>query len=214
MRRVQETLLFEEDLVRFHLMPVSEVVRELRARPDHMREELEEHLRRFFDSEHVVIEQRRVAAAKMTIALLPRTGVLIREVLFTFDRHELYPVHFAFLCYMDEVPDISFGRDVPYLLREYLSRVKLNKGHSAWTAAMILGEHVHPERGVELLEEVARHGGTATGREMAVVGLGKALRRVHDDVRTQIQELVRGIASGDRSKSVRAAAESVIQGIV
>jgi hypothetical protein len=214
--RLHESSVFDEDLVRFHLMPVSEVAKDLRARPEEAGAELEESLRRFFDSEHVVVESRRVAAVKMAIALLPRTGPLIRQVLMTFDRHELYPVHFSFLCYMDEVGsiDMSFGRGVPYLLRDYLSRVKLSKGHSAWTAAVLLGEHFPPDRGVELLEEVALNGSTAIGREMSVIGLGKALGRVSDGGRRHIEALVARVASGDKSKSVRAVAASVLKGVV
>jgi len=206
----------DEDILLFYKVPALEVAKAMRSAEPEARAEYLRKLREIFDSVKASREDLRISAVKVAIALLPDSGVLVEELMMRFERPGDSQIHFSFLCYLDETYNIDrgFAERVPAVVRDFLMRVKAVPSEAAWMAGDFLGIHVPPDQGIPALQDVASRGSTATGREAAIVGLGRAMQRLKQDKREPIEAFLRQLSETDRSKSVRQTAEMVLSGIL
>jgi hypothetical protein len=206
----------DEDILLFYKVPALEVAKVMRPADPQVKAEYLGKLREIFDSVKASREDLRISAVKVAIALLPDSAVLVEELMMRFERPDDNQIHFSFLCYLDETYNIDrgFAERVPAVVRDFLMRVKAAPSEAAWMAGDFLGIHVPPDQGIPALQDVASRGSTATGREAAVVGLGRAMQRLKPDKRESIEAFLRQLSETDRSKSVRQTAEMVLNGIL
>jgi hypothetical protein len=206
----------DEDILLFYKVPAIEVAKSIRAADPETRAEYLAKLREIFDSVKAAREDLRISAVKAAIALLPDSGMLVEELMMRFERPGDGQIHFSFLCYLDETYNIDrgFAERVPAVVRDFLMRVKAVPSEAAWMAGDFLGIHVPPDQGIPALQDVASRGSTATGREAAIVGLGRAMQKLKQDKREPIEAFLRQLSETDRSKSVRQTAEMVLNGIL
>jgi len=210
------THVADEDILVFYKVPALEVAKVMRAAEGEIRHEYLRKLKEIFDSVKAAREDLRISAVKVAIALLPDSAPLVEELMMRFERPGDNEIHFSFLCYLDETYNIDrgFAEKVPAVVRDYLMRVKSAPSEAAWMAGDFLGIHVPPDKGIPALQDVASRGSTATGREAAIVGLGRAMQRIKPDKRGSIEAFLRQLSQTDRSKSVRQTAEMVLNGIL
>jgi hypothetical protein len=100
-------------------------------------------------------------------------------------------------------------------MSEYLRTVKSNRGHAAWMAGHLLGDHWDARQSLPILLEVATKGRFSAGRRAAVLGLQDLHRRadVPKADRQRVVEAIDEISRLDRSRKVRAWTSGLSAGV-
>jgi hypothetical protein len=155
----------------------------------------------------------RVAIVRLLAALMPESAPTIQRWIRRRDA-DAAEVQFSLFCYLDQARDLVEGRQgaltILSLVGEYLHAVDSDRARAAWMAGDLLGDHWPLEESLEVLIRGARTGRFAAGREGAVHGLSHALERASKKDQWRIVEVLREVASQDRSRRIRRYAGQVV----
>ena len=126
-------------------------------------------------------EEQRISAATMLISLLPDSEKTIVRLLKAKGDLWDYELHFSIFCFLDFVwlsqARADFAVQVPQLVEEYLSNLKVEKASAGWMAAHLMEDHWDKKQGLECLRRVVSNGRYASGR-------GKALNEIFTRLET------------------------------
>jgi len=162
------------------------------------------------------LERTRVALAKLLIATVPDSWKIIRRLIAepsgtkTGDE-----VRFSLFCFLDHVPYLTGGRkltsEAACLVGDYLRCAVSNRGHAAWMAGDLLGDHWDVAQSVPILIDILATGKYAAGRLAALHGLEHAKEKADcaDTIRESICRAIRQAARDDRSGRVRESAKRI-----
>lgn len=160
-------------------------------------------------------ESNRVAAVKVTIALLPDSEALLERVLGTRDRGSDYENHFTLFCFLDvvqEIPELEQqARRIPRIVGNYLMSVRADTALAAWMASDLLGDHWHGDECIDILQQVLEKGRSSVARRAAVHGLAHRLSTSKGRSRVRITTALRNAERCDRNQTVRSYAHLVLQ---
>lgn len=147
------------------------------------------------------------------IATLPESEDAIHRCLIRSAGGLDSEVHFTFFCFLDNVPHLSEGAQsssrILGFVTEYLMNVRTNRGHAAWMAGDLLGDHWALDESFPILERLSREARFVAGREGAIDGLTQAVGR-EEKRKEAVVRLLTEIAGDDRSESVRHTAKTAL----
>lgn len=160
-------------------------------------------------------ERTRISAIKVGIALLPDSKPLLLKWLAARARKRHYENHFTIFCFLDTVQDEprlrSFARQVPRLIRNYLTNVRSDTAMAAWMAGDLLGDHWSRAAGTAALLHVLRESKSPVGRKAAIHGLAHRVSKGPGRDRRAIAAALEEVALHDRDKAVRIYARVVLE---
>lgn len=149
----------------------------------------------------------RIAAAKLLVALLPESLGTINQSLNKRKNRWNYELHFSLFCFLDDSQYLripaKIKKEICNLVAAYLTSVRLNTALAAWMAGHLLGQHWQGEEALSALKTAALQGRYVAGRKGALGGLKEQLAKRNDHVKAVITDLLKEIASNDRSPRLR-----------
>lgn len=155
----------------------------------------------------------RIATIKLLVGAAPYSAHIIEKLLIDKANRNAYEIHFTLFCYLHELKNLPATKRVCSRvlsqIKSYLLQIERDTSRAAWMAGDLLGDHWLLKESLPVLLGVAKEAKYVAGREAAVDGLGKALKRVGASsvYRKQILSLLKHISNSDRSKKVRRAAK-------
>jgi hypothetical protein len=161
-------------------------------------------------------EATRVGAAKILVALLPKSVLVLKRLLQKNHPKLIHEIHFSLFCYLDEVQHFdrlkSARKPVLNLLVAYLMKSKGDHAHACWMAADLLGDHWALRDSLSPLLIAAQNAKNPPARVAAISGLSKALRRCSAKDRIRIGCILEWLSKNDPSQAVRFEAETCLKG--
>lgn len=159
-------------------------------------------------------ENLRVALAKTTVALLPDSLDLMRQILANNRTGEFAELQFSLFVFLGDVNGLpgvgSVTETLLALVGGYLRTVKTAAAQAPWMAGDLLGDHWPLEESLPVLADAARFARYVPGRAGALHGLSHALARSDKRAQWRIVEVLQNVARSDRSQHVRASALHVL----
>ena len=160
--------------------------------------------------------KERIAVMKVVLGLIPHSMVMIEELIRNMNCRKDFEIHFTLFVYMDSLFNISgtkaVRQKIALLLRDYLMHVRRETALAPWMAADLLGDHWGIRESLPILIETAQKARYVAGREAAVTGLKKAMKRCENRPasRSRVLSLLSQIANEDKSETVRLSAKIVL----
>jgi hypothetical protein len=151
----------------------------------------------------------RISIIQVLVASAPRSKHVIERLIANTYGRKAYEIQFTLFCILDELNNLPEGRELRSFVLDwvgnYLIRVKHDTAHAAWMAGDMLGHHWPLKQSLPILIKVTKEAKFVSGREAAVDGLGKALKRVGKSSRhhKQILTLLQQVSISDRSENLR-----------
>lgn len=165
------------------------------------------------ESDEVGEVEFRKPLINILIAMLPDSEDAIHKCLMRSADGLGSEVHFTFFCFLDNVPQLSEGAQsssrILGFVREYLMNVRTDRGHAAWMAGDLLGDHWALDESFPILERLSREARFIAGREGAIDGLTMGVGR-EGERKESVVRLLTEIAGDDRSESVRYTAKTAL----
>jgi hypothetical protein len=158
-------------------------------------------------------EEIRVFVTRVLVAGAPMSGIVIEEVLARRKSKRDFENLFSMFCVLEHLCDMprtgTLCKRVLVMVEDFLTSARSNTAHAAWMAGDLLGHHWPEKDGISILEQIAVQGRYAAGRDAAVSGLGKAMRRKEISAKDKdgFRSLLEQAMKNDRSKHVRLAAQ-------
>lgn len=160
-------------------------------------------------------EATRVAAAKILVALLPKSMLVLKRLLKKNRPIFMQETHFSLFCYLDEVQHCdclkSASKSVLKLISTYLMERKDDSAQACWMAADLLGDHWLIRDSLLPLVTAAQKAKFPSARAAAINGLSKALRRCSAKDRNEIKFVLEWLSKHDPNEKVRSSANVVIK---
>jgi hypothetical protein len=168
-----------------YLAPFPQLRFEVEKRGPEHRKQLLSLCRSFLaDLRSRAVEEDRVSAVKLLVALLPDSANEIEDWLTEHSLEHVHEVHFSLFCFLDEVVEIpsldSYRPQIASLVEDYLAAVQSEDAFAAWMAGDLLGDHWPTVEGLPLLLRLATGAKYPAGRKGAIHGLAHLLDRVED----------------------------------
>lgn len=157
-------------------------------------------------------EVTRVFLAKVMAVLLPYSLPWLPGLLQPRPEAALAEVQFSLFCFLDAAAgDRHRGsRELLHLLEQYLLTIARDSAHAAWMAGDLLGDHWPLQESLGVLISAASNARHSAGRLAAIHGLSHALERGNKQQQWAIVDVLKRVASKDRSSRVRSYASSVL----
>jgi hypothetical protein len=156
-------------------------------------------------------EATRVFLAKLLVSLLPHALPQFAQLLQVKPRAPLAEVQFSIFCFLDGGAARPKGnRVVLRLIEHYLMSVSRDVAQAAWMAGDLLGDHWDLKESLPVLTAVVLKAHHPAGRMAAIHGLSHALDRGTKRDQWAIVDVLKRVASKDRSYKVRSYAESTL----
>ena len=156
-------------------------------------------------------ETTRVFLAKLLVSLLPHALPHLAQILEEKPRVPVAEVQFSVFCFLDGGAVGTRGhRNVLRLVEHYLMSVLSDRAQAAWMAGDLLGDHWDLRESLPVLTAVVFKARHPAGRMAAIHGLSHALDRGTKREQWMIVDVLRRVASKDRSYKVRSYAESTL----
>lgn len=147
------------------------------------------------------------------IAILPESEDAIHRCLMRSADGLDSEVHFTLFCFLENVPHLSEGAQsssrILGFVTEYLMNVRTNRGHAAWMAGDLLGDHWALDESFPILERLSRRARFVAGRQGAIAGLTQVVGR-EEQRKEAVVRVLTEIAGDDRSESVRHTAKTAL----
>jgi hypothetical protein len=154
----------------------------------------------------------RDGAARLVIALLPRTFDLFEEILSDQSSPYWYEIHFAMFSALDRSDlDENSQRRVISLVRDYILQIPREAGYAAWKAGDLLGDEWLDIETRKILMELALAAKYRAGRKAALHGIEEALERDPETYRDELMRVLRQVAKNDPSNMVRGYAQYALR---
>ncbi len=159
-------------------------------------------------------ETLRNGAARLIVALLPKTFPTLEKLLADFSSPLWYEVQFTAFCSLDR-GDLSKSdqRRVLELVEHYLMNVNSAAGRAAWKAGDLLGDEWNAPETVQILERLLFAAKYVPGRKSAIHGLQHAITKAAASERDRIFSLIQKASSVDPSADVRDKATFTLKGV-
>jgi hypothetical protein len=159
-------------------------------------------------------EALRNGAARLVVALLPKTFAALEELLSDQSSPLWYEVHFIIFSALDR-EDLSTEdqKRVLGLIRKYLTDVSSKAGYAAWKAGDLLGDEWRDSETVGMLEELLFSAKHVAGRKSALHGIEHAINKATPSEREHLFSLIRKAASTDQSAELRKTASLTLEGV-
>jgi hypothetical protein len=159
-------------------------------------------------------EALRNGAARLVVALLPKTFATLQELLSDQSSPLWYEVHFIIFSALDR-EDLSTKdqKRALGLVRKYLIDVSSSAGYAAWKAGDLLGDEWRDSETVGMLEELLFSAKHAAGRKAALHGIEHAIKKAMPADRERLFSLIRKVASADQSAELRKSASLALEGV-
>ena len=155
-------------------------------------------------------EATRVFIAKLLVSLLPYALPQFAQLLQVTPRAPLAEMQFSLLCFLDGGAATRANRHVLRLVEHYLMSISRDIAQAAWMAGDLLGDHWDLKESLPVLTAVVFKARHPAGRMAAIHGLSHALDRGTKRDQWLIVDVLRRVASKDRSYKVRSYAESTL----
>jgi hypothetical protein len=163
---------------RLDVREIARVVREAGKLP---RARLVAHLREVVSNRRSLTDEAtRVIVAKITVALLPDSAVIIRAVLQKSPTSWLGELQFSLFVFLSDAPELlnqDQMQSLRSLVEHYLLSVRSKAAQAAWMAGDMLGDHWPLAESLPILLRVVRSAKHVAGREGALHGLAHAIER-------------------------------------
>lgn len=157
-------------------------------------------------------EWSRVLIARMLVALVPSSLVLIESQLHTVKvSDQQAELQFSIFVALSELPALRDDSQtlslITDVLRRYLVEIETGAAQAAWMAGDLLGDHWPLNLALPVLIDTSKTAEHVAGREGAVHGLSHALARASKLDQWKIVQVLKDVAGSDTNDSVRRSAE-------
>jgi len=167
------------------------------------------------DDRKAALEELRVRAAKVLVALLSESLDAIGSLIALRSSRWRYEVHFSLFLFIGDVRrlyDASVDRQLLDLLGGYLMTVRTGTALAAWKAADTIASCWPVGDALPRLEVAATEGKYVAGRLAALSGLEELLKKRDDAIRSRIEPVIRSMCVRDPSAKVRRVASFAMRG--